>query len=420
MTEILTVPKQSVMLDLVTQAQIFAKFLTEAWNYEITANEIEWLAERNKLVNSPFREDPKPSFGFQYTGELSNWSKISEANRVKVPKLRARDFASAGYNINTLFWGDCFDLVIKYLKEQPDYCKSEYSYTGDFRDNKAFAIAVKEVYKVFLCSQSSVDSIMTEQKRIIRIKKSAYTIFKPLVRDWLEGDNVYWSLAKGNVNVIKARKVVQPLLSLAISTNNVKFETIYSYNPGDPGYLYYLGKTFLNNVKVDLFQFYFPYKIGHGKFLMNFKDCIPNITNEYIDMTIRRTFCVLTKSLKDRESIASHNFTLFNEPIGVQTFIKEGGIASHSELQFLLVKYEYILVLMDFDLAGVKTANKLRKYSNRFIPIFFTNGRYGTKKYGAKDFFEFGAKSALTTINNLKNTLEQWLYSTLKSRKDRQ
>ena len=48
-------------------------------------------------------------------------------------------------------------------------------------------------------------------------------------------------------------------------------------------------------------------------------------------------------------------------------------------------------VLLDFDITGVRMANYLRK-KYPVIVLFLTNGRYGTKDYGAKDFSDYVKK----------------------------
>ena len=47
-----------------------------------------------------------------------------------------------------------------------------------------------------------------------------------------------------------------------------------------------------------------------------------------------------------------------------------------------------IFVLLDFDLTGIRMANKIRK-EYPVVVLFLTNGRFGTKDYGAKDISDY-------------------------------
>lgn len=62
---------------------------------------------------------------------------------------------------------------------------------------------------------------------------------------------------------------------------------------------------------------------------------------------------------------------------------------------------------MDFDLTGVKMANTLLKRYN-IQPLFLTDGRFGTRDYGAKDISDYielnGPSKALEIINQCRET----------------
>ena len=76
------ITKQTIF-NKISQIAIFSAYTN------IPVETISWCIEKGKLINSPFREDLHPSFGFKYD------------NR---GKLKGRDFAG-------FWWGDCIDCA---------------------------------------------------------------------------------------------------------------------------------------------------------------------------------------------------------------------------------------------------------------------------------------------------------------------
>ena len=62
----------------------------------------------------------------------------------------------------------------------------------------------------------------------------------------------------------------------------------------------------------------------------------------------------------------------------------ESQILDEDQWKDLSSRFKTIYTLLDFDLTGVRSSNKMRKKYGT-IPKFYTNGRFGTKDFGAKD-----------------------------------
>ena len=62
----------------------------------------------------------------------------------------------------------------------------------------------------------------------------------------------------------------------------------------------------------------------------------------------------------------------------------ESSILSKEQYEELSNRFTTLISLYDFDLTGVRSANKMRKLY-KIAPFFLTNGKYGTEDYGGKD-----------------------------------
>jgi len=97
----------------------------------------------------------------------------------------------------------------------------------------------------------------------------------------------------------------------------------------------------------------------------------------YDQLPEKGTLLIVTKSLKD--------VMLFYE-FGIPAIApaSESVILSVEQHKELSQRFTKIVTLYDFDLTGVRSANKMRKEFN--LPaLFLTNGRFGTVDYTAKD-----------------------------------
>ena len=180
------VPRQQSIWAQITQEDVFSKLFTEAYDYPITSEQIKYLALHHKMFSSPFREDSSPSMGFMYTSLQdinANWRNIAFREGIHVDKLRLRDFATDVPNIGPVFYGDAVDFVMKYLSEVPEYTRKTYNYHGKFEmtDNQMFAIALKELWKMFDLSNTqkyTLETITKVTSTVCKVFKSFYSFMQ--------------------------------------------------------------------------------------------------------------------------------------------------------------------------------------------------------------------------------------------------
>jgi len=107
---------------------------------------------------------------------------------------------------------------------------------------------------------------------------------------------------------------------------------------------------------------------------------------------------VITKSMKD--VMALRQLGVVSAAPASEAVIPDDGIMTEISRRFTNI-YSF----MDFDLTGVKMANTLLKRYN-IQPLFLTDGRFGTKDYGAKDISDYievnGTTETLKLINQCK------------------
>ena len=80
----------------------------------------------------------------------------------------------------------------------------------------------------------------------------------------------------------------------------------------------------------------------------------------------------------------SINIALYNFGIPAIAPQAESIIPTQEQFEDLSKRFKNIYSLYDFDWAGVRSANKMRKVYG-ILPIFLTNGRFKSFNYGAKD-----------------------------------
>lgn len=337
------------------QIEIFSKFL------DIDRTDIEYAIQTNTKISSPFRTDHNPSVGFKFN------------NR---GKLRMKDFA--GY-----FWGDVFDLVA-YILELPIDTKEGF---------QQILKAIKHV-----CENPNPVGVKKQLEYISRKRRIITVSF----RDWNQFDMEYWGRLKMSTQFLR-RNNCFPIQNYWIDQASQP-EPKYYYSYTDPCYLYYIGRDKDN---IELVQLYFPFRTKN--------DPKPRfITNSSILMgwhTLRDSDnLIITKSYKDVMAIhrvVDHieKHTSFS-PTGSKSIVT--AIAVPSE-QFnytdvihnnFTTKYNKVAILYDFDRTGIVNANKIKRQFG-INPIFFTNGRYNTPNYYAKDFSAYLEISGLDATANL-------------------
>jgi DNA primase len=154
---------------------------------------------------------------------------------------------------------------------------------------------------------------------------------------------------------------------------------IYKYRDTDPAYSYYFGNG--------LYKIYFPFR-KEKRFITNTNS---GILQGFDQLPETYDFLIITKALKDVMCLNS---------LGVPAVAPqaEGNIIPKELIQLLKPRFNNIYSLLDFDYAGIKSANRLRREEN-IEALFLTNGRFNTLNYGAKDPAEY------LKINGVDNTM---------------
>lgn len=245
------------------------------------------------------------------------------------------------------FEGDCFNLVQRMFNLNfYDACKH---IARDFKliseSGKGFERKLK-IYKQVIYSKAKIE---------VKWKK-----FNKM-------DLAYWEKFGITPKILNLFKVAP------VQFVWVNGRLVYTSNLDDPGYAYYFGP---NDIKV-----YFPYRkefrfIGNSSLLQGYEQ-LPKTGKTLI----------VTKSMKDVMSLYAYGFP----SVAPQT---EACILSPDQYQDLSNRFPEIISFYDFDLTGVRSANKMRKIYG-IKAKFLTNGRFGTKDYFAKDFSELVSNGSL-------------------------
>jgi len=112
---------------------------------------------------------------------------------------------------------------------------------------------------------------------------------------------------------------------------------------------------------------------------------------------------VITKSLKDVMCLS-----IWDIPAVAPS--SESCVIPADVVKDLYDRFARICILYDFDRTGVSFANKHRKLYG-FIPLFFTNGKFNTFDYKAKDLSDFIANNSLREAAELIEYICQEGYS---------
>lgn len=259
------------------------------------------------------------------------------------------------------FKGDVFSFIMKF-------------------NNCSFKEALLIIAYDFNLSNRKVSVNKLAFKEKIRIEKVLGVTWQKLNQK----DIQFWKSYGISVNTLKKFNVCSVK---HVWLNNA---IISSYSTDSPIY----GYSLENKLK-----FYYPYK-KDTRFLSDFKG-IQGL--EHLPQT--GDLLIITKSYKDV-------MALWEDGIYAVAPQSETINLSESFITEMHLRFKKVLFIYDFDLAGIRSINKLRKR----IPInytFFTNGKFKTTKYPGKDYTdiiknkskEFAKSSLLSMINNIK-----WLY----------
>jgi len=302
--------------------------------------------QTSKHIRSPLREDKHPTCNFSYHGG----------------KLYFMDWAL--FNSPK----DCFNIVM-YMYDL-DFWDALDKIASDF--NLIEKDEDPQLNFKFEASQSDPDDSSTPT--LIEVKKQDFT--KTDI-DYL----TQYEITRETCNKFKIFSLKQIWLNR---------DRIYFYNSDDPALGYYFGTK--NGVQ--MWKIYF-YKRARFRFL-----CNTNRPQGYAQLPDKGEYCVITKSLKDVMS-------LYEFDINAIAPQSESVLPKRNLIKEIKRKFEQVVSLYDFDRTGVSTASRLYdEYS--IYPLFLTNGRFGTKDYGAKDFSDYVANNSSEKVEELINQAKEY------------
>jgi hypothetical protein len=258
------------------------------------------------------------------------------------------------HDFNGYFHGDCFAAMQKHLNLSFTECL--YKIANDFNILKN---------PIGRDSSPSRYEIIRKQKVPTRIQVK--------VQKWTEVDKQYWKSYYLNSKILDKYHIS------SISHLWINDKLIYQYK--DPAYVYSFGDGF--------YKVYFPFR-DENRFITNTNNLI---IQGYNQLPQTYDFLVITKSLKD---ICVYDL------LGVPAIAPqaESNNLPESIIGMLKERFPIIISNYDFDYAGVKSANKIRKLYD-IQPLFLTNGKMNTIDFGSKDIADYICKNGLEKTKEL-------------------
>lgn len=260
------------------------------------------------------------------------------------------------HDYNGFFHGDCFAAVQK-------VCGL------GFRD------ALIKIANDFGILKGNANTNFDSVKHLTERKQKAPAKIQIKIQDWTEVDKAYWKSYYLNSRVLNKYHVS------SVSHVWLNDKLHYTYKNYDPAYAYYFGNGF--------YKIYFPMRDEY-RFLTNTNNMI---IQGYDQLPEKYDFLIITKSLKDVLVLDSFNIPA----IAPQA---EGNNLPESMIALLKERFPLIFCNYDFDYAGVKSANKVKKNFG-IEPLFLTNGRFNTKNFGSKDIADYIKNNGLEKTQNL-------------------
>lgn len=272
-------------------------------------------------------------------------------------KLYFRDFQGH-------FFGDCFDVVMKVR-------------------NCSFPDALSTVLNDLYHSNGSNRSILKDT-----VPNREYKNFEVNCREsWNSIDKAFWKPFGITSGILQKFEVFPMKFGWINGT------MVYRHKDSDPGYVYFVKENEDNSWKM---KFYLPFREKGKKFMGN---CGADDLFGYNQIPEKGDSLIITKSLKDVMSLYSLGFT----SVGLQA---ESMCFSGNIWDDLSSRFTNIISLLDYDYAGVKMANHLKKKFN--VPyMFLTNGKFNTYDYKAKDISDFVKKYGKEKTELFIKTLDQ-------------
>jgi len=191
------------------------------------------------------------------------------------------------------------------------------------------------------------------------------------------------------------------------SQYGINRKTLNLYNVYPCEIVFYNKKIIYTRRKKDLA---YAYRFGTGKYKIympqrNAFKWLSNFTSwQGLEQLSTGSLLIITKSMKDVMCLKQFGISACSPASEV--------VEPEPEvMEDLSTRYEHILSLMDFDYTGVRMSNLLfKKYGIQ--PLFLTDGKFGSKNYGAKDISDYyqinGYDKTLLLINNVKKS-KPWI-----------
>lgn len=265
---------------------------------------------------------------------------------------------------------------------------------SESKSKDCFAI-VQDMFNVDFFTALQIiarDMNLTASSPVIvnRYKKDTYHMHKPVHSEKAKIEVRTKNFSVGDIQYLKqyglTSKVTNYYNVFGVYTVWVHGKLIYVYNKDNPAIAYYYGKDKKGNNKWKVYY----YKNKDYRFLGN-----TNRINGWVQIPKEGKNLIITKSMKDVMCLAA----MAVPAISMQA---ETQIPYDYIIDELKSRYENIYTLLDFDLTGVRSANKIRKLYN-IQPLFLTNGRFGTKNYGNKDISDLIKADGLDNVKKLVN-----------------
>jgi hypothetical protein len=306
----------------------------------------------HRHIRNPLRNDTHPSASFAWFKE----------------KLIFRDWAE---NVSY----DCFDVVCK--KHNVNFHESLSIIASDFGLNGS------ETAKV------QIQNIVTDEetKRNSSIKRAKINVE---IKPWTLRDAEYLK-SYGITSTICKHYNVYSIRHVWVN-DNLK----YVYSKDCPAIGYYFGEDLDTGGGLWKIYTYDRDKSYGPRFVQN-----TTKINGLEQLPDNGPVLVITKSMKDVMVLFS-----FNIP----------AIAPQSEtipldrdlIKDLKNRFPVIFSNFDFDLTGIKAANKLRK-EHDIQPLMLTNGRFGSLNYGSKDISDYVQQNGrYNTEALIRHCIDYW------------
>jgi len=305
-------------------------------------------AKPNRLYRSPLRDDRHPTCSFSYRGG----------------RLRFRDWKESGDK-------DCFDIVAKMFGLDFGTALEKIAWDFELSDKPIVAELVEKLRNIknkTYRSSGSSDIRVTIQKET-KVDREYLESFG--IKEWT------WRRYK----------------CVSIKKLWVNGRATYYYRDRDPALGYYFG---IGKDERQLWKIYF-YKrgkttgsgipISRTRFVSN-----TSKMNGWNQLPKDGSTLIITKSMKDVMVLAQMGFYA----IAPQA---ESAIIRGEILDLISDKFTHVYSLYDFDYTGIVAANKLKR--NGVVPLFLTNGRFGTHDYGSKDISDYVRDNDFQKAKNL-------------------